>query len=67
MNKHIRELAEQAGFGFDEYNLVQQRKLEVFSELLLKDVVEVVAAQALSGHSALEVFKNLNNLYRGTA
>lgn len=64
MNQHIKQLAQQAGFCFDEYNLVQQRKLEVFSELLLADISTVVAAQALSNHSALEVFKNLNNLYR---
>lgn len=65
MNQQIKQLAEQCGFNFDEYNLVQQRKLELYTELLLKDITTVVAAQALSNHSALDVFKNLNNLYRG--
>jgi len=34
-----------------------------FAELIYKDIISVVAAQALLGESALDVFKNLQNIY----
>ena len=37
MNERIRELAEQAGFHFDEYNEVTQRKVELLAELIVRE------------------------------
>lgn len=36
-----------------------------FAELIYNDIITVVAAQALSNHSALDVFKNLKRIYEG--
>lgn len=36
-----------------------------FAELIYKDIITVVAAQALLNESALDVFKNLKNIYEG--
>ena len=40
MNERIRELAEQAGFHFDEYNEPTQRKAEKFAELIVKEMLQ---------------------------
>jgi hypothetical protein len=42
MNKRIKELAEQAGFYFDEYNEPTTRKAEKFAELIVKECIGVV-------------------------
>ena len=36
-----------------------------FAQLIYQDIITVVAAQALSNHSALDVFKNLKRIYEG--
>lgn len=36
-----------------------------FAELIIKDIITVVAAQALLNESALDVFKNLKRIYEG--
>lgn len=36
-----------------------------FAELIYKDIITVVAAQALLNESALDVFKNLKRIYEG--
>lgn len=41
MNKRIKELAEQAGFVFDEHNEPTQRKLEAFVDLLSTEYVAI--------------------------
>ena len=37
MNKQIKQLAEQAGFYFDEYNEPTNRKADLFAELIVKE------------------------------
>ena len=48
MNERIRELAEQAGFYFDEYNEVTQRKVELLAELIVKDCMTKIALIGVS-------------------
>lgn len=40
MNKRILELANQAGFYFDEYNEPTQRKVELFAELIVSECID---------------------------
>lgn len=54
MNQQIRELAEQCGFNFDEYNLVLQRKLELFAELLYSELMLVDSSCHERGCMALD-------------
>lgn len=69
MNERIRELAEQAGIVFWEisgdvdWRQANRENLEKFAELIYKDVITVVAAQALLNESAMDVFKNLKRIY----
>ena len=39
MNERIRQLAKQAGFHFDEYNEVTNRKAELLAELLIRECI----------------------------
>ena len=48
MNERIRELAEQAGFYFDEYNEATQRKVELLAELIVKDCMTKIALIGVS-------------------
>lgn len=66
MNKQTKKLAEQAGFHLDEYSEPTQRKVEKLSELIVKDILRVVAAHALNGDGAVDVFVNLKRLYERT-
>ena len=45
MNERIQELAKQAGFHFDAYNEVTNRKAELFAELIVKECVEICKKQ----------------------
>lgn len=67
MNERILELARQAGYtslsGFDFANDLQEAFLKRFAELVYNDIMMIVAAQALSNHSALDVYKNLKRIY----
>lgn len=40
-------------------------EVEKFAESIYKDIITVVAAQALLNESALDVFKNLKRIYEG--
>lgn len=66
MNNRILELAKQAGLkkehGADrEY--IGDFDWRTFAHLVYKDIITVVAAQALLNESAMDVFKNLKSLY----
>ena len=41
MNERIKELAEQAGFYFDEYNESTQRKVELLAHLIVKECADI--------------------------
>lgn len=67
MNGRILELAKQTDvwcdqnhYGSEYYDLRWEEK---FAQLIYKDIITVVAAQALMGESALDVFKNLKRIY----
>lgn len=72
MNDRFRKLAEQctetSTSYFDGRGNVTETYFnrEKFAELIYKDIITVVAAQALSNHSALEVFLNLTRIYEGS-
>ncbi len=60
MNARIRELAEQAGFHFDEYNQPTQRKAEVFAELIVRECAQfifVLDAEPISHKSAARLLQ----------
>jgi hypothetical protein len=66
MNPHFLELIEQAteptglegiGGSYRELNP------EKFARLIYKDIITVVAAQAMMGETALDVFINLERIY----
>lgn len=38
-NERIQELAKQAGFHFDAYNEVTNRKAELFAELIIRECI----------------------------
>lgn len=66
MHPSILELAKQAGLkkehGADrEY--IGDFDWRLFSDLMVKDIMVVVAAHALSGDSAVDVFANLKRIY----
>lgn len=67
MNERILELVEKHGFIHEHMTTGERndalRKYKEFAELLYKDIITIVAAQALSNHSALDVFKNLKRIY----
>lgn len=70
MNERIMDYAEQARLYAtsvhpDNHDIKLWEKVyhEKFAELIYKDIITVVAAQALSNHSALDVFKNLRRIY----
>ena len=42
MNAKIQELANQAGFHFDEYNHASMRKAEVFAELIVQTCIDKI-------------------------
>lgn len=67
MNERIRELAEQAGMRHPAMGEISYACFdhEKFAELIYQDIITVVAAQALSNRSALDVFKNLKRIYEG--
>ena len=44
---------------------VQRAAVEEFANLLYNDIITIVAAQALSHESALDVFTNLTRIYEG--
>lgn len=67
MNHRFKELAQQTDiwcdqnhYGDQHYDLFWEEK---FAQLIYKDIITVVAAQALMGESALDVFKNLKRIY----
>lgn len=66
MNPQIKQLAQQAGYGSNRWDDTQQFEefLENFAHTIYKDIVTVVAAQALLNESALDVFKNLKTVYK---
>lgn len=66
MHERNKSIAELAGYG-TRWNTTEEFEnfLERYAELIVKDIITVVAAQALSNHSALDVFKNLNRIYQG--
>jgi hypothetical protein len=41
MNERIKQLAEQAGFYFDEYNEPTNRKADLFAELIIKECADI--------------------------
>ena len=41
MNERIQELAKQAGFHFDAYNEVTNRKAELFAELIVRECADI--------------------------
>ena len=43
MSERIRKLAEQVGFYFDEYNEATNRKVELLAELIINDVLAILA------------------------
>jgi hypothetical protein len=43
MSERIRELAEQVGFYFDEYNEATNRKVELLAELIINDILAILA------------------------
>lgn len=49
----------------DYYNVgqVQRAAVEDYADAILKDIMRVVAAQALNNESALSVFTNLKRIY----
>ena len=67
MNERIRELTSAADVWCDQnwlgHDLYNQRWEEKFAELIVKDMMIVVAAHALSGDSAVDVFANLKRIY----
>ena len=46
-----------------EVGPVQRAAVEEFADMLFRDIITVVAAQALSNESALDVFANLKRIY----
>ena len=42
MNERIRQLAEQAGFYFDEYNEPTNRKADLFAELIVQECLDTI-------------------------
>ena len=58
VSKMALDYCNENGLKFKQYN-------QKFAELIYKDIITVVAAQALSNESALDVFKNLKRLYEG--
>lgn len=67
MNEKIKELAVQSGYGTRWTSTEQfEQFMETFAHLIYKDIISVVAAQALLGESAVDVFKNLKNIYEST-
>ena len=55
MNKRIKEIAEQVGFGWDDkyHWYVGSRQMEKFAELIVKECIEKITTYDLSpGHSA---------------
>ena len=67
MNERIYELAEQCTTSCVDGRGVELIEIDVekFAELIYKDIITVVAAQALLNESALDVFKNLKRIYEG--
>jgi len=41
MNERIKQLAEQAGFYFDEYNEPTNRKADLFAELIIRECADI--------------------------
>ena len=66
MNK-FRELAKKATEYCHEHSDVAKAWTweDKFAEYIYKDIMTVVAAQALSNESALDVFVNLQRIYEG--
>lgn len=62
----VNELARKAGanipYGSDSTGLADF-DYHQFADLIIKDMLRVVAAHALSNDSALDVFTNLKRLY----
>ena len=68
MNERIKELAEKATTYIEPTSTSGEGWIfnkEKFTELIYKDIITVVAAQALLNESALDVFKNLKRIYEG--
>lgn len=71
MNKEIfRELANKATeYCIETYKDDPKTQAwlwkDKFAEFIYKDIIKVVAAQALQGESALDVFTHLTLLYEG--
>ena len=73
MNHRINELLNAAGFVRYspeenpatpiDWSCNYSKEMEKFAELIVKDVLRVVAAHTLSNDSAMDVFVNLKRLY----
>ncbi len=48
---------------FEDGKFKTDEVFERFADLIVKDIMQVVAAHALSNDSAIEVFANLKRLY----
>ena len=56
MNERIKELAKQAGFYFDEYNEVTQRKVELLTELIIKECTNMLPADTIRNEDGVHMF-----------
>jgi hypothetical protein len=66
MNPRVKELWDKAAFehlgGDTEWNSMENF-MEKFYDVTVDDILKVVAAHALSGDMAVDVFANLTRLY----
>ena len=63
MNERIQELIEQAGYIYDGGLVVPN--MEKFAELIVNDMMVHLAAHALSGTSAMDVYVQWKEMYEG--
>jgi hypothetical protein len=59
---NTKDLLEEAGFSGNE-RAEFAAPLAKYSELIIRRLMKVVAAHALTNETALDVFTNLNRLY----
>lgn len=69
MNERIEDLMYSSGLTaqgcWDKLDEYDKNSIKRFGELIYKDIITTVAAQALLNESALDVFKNLKTIYEG--
>ena len=61
----IKELVTDRLKNYYEVGPVQRAAVETFADALYHDIITIVAAQALSHESAMDVFVNLTRIYEG--